>query len=159
MAEASARAARPAGKGGAPNAVFFLAAAEAMPPELARRAALVTVRFPWASLLRGILGLDAAVAAGIVSLVAADGTIELLLAPAARDRLIDLPTETHAIAEAATIAFEPYGLRVVEAREASIDEIRASQSTWAKRLLGGSRRSGRTADRSVTLVRLRSSRP
>jgi len=159
MAEASARAARPARKGGLPNAMFVAAAAEAMPSELARRAQAVTVRFPWASLLRGCLGGDPAIAAGLAGLLAPHGVLELLLAPAARDRLDGLPTEPDKVIVAATRAFEPHGLRVIEARKASADEIRASGSTWAKRLLGGSRHGSRTPDRTVVLVRLRSGRP
>ena len=62
MAEASRRAAKPAHKGGQPNVRFILAAAEAPPPALAGIAGLVTVRFPWGSLLRGCLGEDTAVA-------------------------------------------------------------------------------------------------
>ena len=155
MAESSARAARPLAKGGQPNAIFVAAAAEAMPPELLGLADRVTVRFPWASLLRGCLGRDAAVTAGIASLVAR-GSLELLLALATRDRLEDLPTEPTAVIEAAGRAFEPHGFGVVEARQASTDEIRASGSSWAKRLLGGNRKVGGTLDRAVVLVRLRS---
>lgn len=159
MADASARAAWSPRKGGLANAMFVAAAAEAMPPELARLAQLVTVRFPWASLLRGCLGRDSKVAAGLAALLGPAGTLELLLAPATRDRLDDLPTEPDAIVDAAARAFEPHGLRVIEARKASTDEIRASGSTWAKRLLGGSRHGSRTPDRTVVLVRLRSGRP
>ena len=70
MAEASRRAARPARRGGLPNALFVVAAAEAPPPELHGLADLVTITLPWGSLLRGALALDDAVAAGIARLVA-----------------------------------------------------------------------------------------
>ena len=156
MAETSQRAARAPRRGGQPNALFIATAAEAVPPELIGQAARVTVRFPWASLLRGCLGRDAAIAAGIASLVFAGGELELLLAPATRDQLADLPTEPARIIEAAAGAFEPHGLRVVAARPASTDEIRASDSTWAKRLLHGNRHASETLDRAVVLVRLRS---
>jgi 16S rRNA (adenine(1408)-N(1))-methyltransferase len=159
MAEASRRAARAPTKGGSPNAMFVAAAAEAVPPELERLARLVTVRFPWASLLRGVLGRDDAAARGVASLVAAGGMLEIMLAPAGRDRLDGLPTEPGAIMAAVADAFEPLGLRGVEARKASTDEIQASHSTWAKRLLGGSRRGSETPDRTVVVVRLRSVGP
>jgi 16S rRNA (adenine(1408)-N(1))-methyltransferase len=61
MAEASRRAARRPDRGGLPNALFVVAAAEALPPELDGLADLVTVHFPWASLLRGLLTADPAV--------------------------------------------------------------------------------------------------
>ena len=149
MAESSRRAARR----GAPNVLFAVAAAEASPPELARVAGRVTVHFPWGSLLRGCLGLDDPVAAGIAGLVAASGELELLLAPSARDRLADLPIAPTALVAAVSTTFARLGFTLIEGRHASAAEIAASRSTWAKRLLRG----GSNADRPVTLVRLRSS--
>lgn len=161
MAEASRRAAASPRKGGLPNARFLLAAAEALPAELTCVATRVTVQLPWASLLRGVLGADAAVARGVAGLVAPGGALELLLAPAARDGLDGLPTETAAMVAAATAAFEPFGFQLVEGRPATDAEISSSGSTWAKRLgtaRGDGRPNGRSngeADRSVTLIRLR----
>jgi 16S rRNA (adenine(1408)-N(1))-methyltransferase len=149
MAEASRRAAANPKRGGLPNAAFVVAAAEAAPLELRGRADLVTVRFPWASLLRGCLGRDRTVAAGVAGLVAAGGVLELLLAPAARDGLDDLPVEPDAVAEAAVRAFEEFDRTAVEARPATDAEVAASDSTWAKRL-----RSQRPVDRTVMLIRL-----
>jgi len=53
MRAAAGRAAR--ARGGQPNAVFVVAAVEALPPELAAVADEVTVLFPWGSLLRGVV--------------------------------------------------------------------------------------------------------
>lgn len=153
MAESSRRAARPAGKGGLPNARFLVAAAEAPPAELSCLAGLVTVRFPWGSLLRGVTGLDSAVAAGVAGLVAPGGTIELLLAPAGRDGLDGVPTTTEALATGAGVAFGPLGFQAVEVRVATPNEVAATGSTWARRL--GTARSGRAdRDRPATLLRL-----
>jgi 16S rRNA (adenine(1408)-N(1))-methyltransferase len=58
MAESSLRAARASRKGGLPNALFVVAAAERPPDELRATAAEVTVLFPWGSLLRGALALE-----------------------------------------------------------------------------------------------------
>lgn len=135
MAEASRRASGPARKGGFENVLFVLAAAEAPPAELCALAARVTVLFPWGSLLRGCLGGDIAVAEGIAQLTAPGGTLELLLAPAERDGLHGLPTEPAAVVAAAMRTFGALGLRFVEARAASDAEVRASGSTWARRLL------------------------
>lgn len=157
MAESSSRASGAAAKGGLPNAIFLVAAAEGLPTELHRIADLVTVRFPWGSLLRGCLGRDGPVAAGIASLLAAGGELELLLAPAERDGLEGLPTEPGAVATAAVEAFGPLGLGLVQAREATIEEIRASRSTWARRLVAGGRSGGGSGRRPVTLIRMRSS--
>jgi 16S rRNA (adenine(1408)-N(1))-methyltransferase len=152
MAEASRRAARPVRKGGFDNARFVLAAAESLPLELTGRAALVTVLFPWGSLLRGCLGLDDAVAGGVAALVAPGGILELLLAPADRDRLAGVPTSEDAIVEAATRAFAARGFEVLVARLATPAEIAATGSSWARRLGVAGRRNG--SDRSPVLIRL-----
>jgi 16S rRNA (adenine(1408)-N(1))-methyltransferase len=144
MVEASRRAAGPALKGGRENARFIVAAAEAPPGALAGTADLVTVRFPWGSLLRGCVGLQPAVAAGVASLVASSGKLELLLAPSTRDGLEGVPTDIEAVVGAAARAFVPHGLELLVGRPGTPEEIAGSGSTWAKRLGAG---------RSVTVVR------
>jgi 16S rRNA (adenine(1408)-N(1))-methyltransferase len=152
MAESSRRAAGPARKGGLPNAAFILAAAEALPDVLARPADLVTVQFPWGSLLRGCVGADDAVAAGIAGLVAPGGMIELLLAPAARGGLEGIPTDGPALISAAHGAFAAHGLEPVLARVATSAEVLASGSSWARRL-GAARREGPDG-RAPVLIRM-----
>jgi 16S rRNA (adenine(1408)-N(1))-methyltransferase len=160
MAEASRRVARAARKGGLANARFVLAAVESLPPELSGRATLVTVRFPWGSLLRGCVGLDDAVTEGVAGLVAPAGCLELLLAPAERDRLVGVPTTEAEIIEAATRAFAPLGFEVLVARSATPAEVAATGSTWGRRLGVAGRRNGSSgpngssADRSPALIRL-----
>lgn len=149
MAGASRRAAGPARKGGLANAAFILAAAEAPPSALCGAAHRVGVLFPWGSLLRGCVGGDARVAAGVAGLVAPGGRLELLLAPSVRDGLDGLPLEPDELVAAVRRAFEGFGLGVELARPASDVEVRDSGSTWARRL--GSQR---PADRRVMLMRL-----
>jgi 16S rRNA (adenine(1408)-N(1))-methyltransferase len=149
MVEASRRAARAQRKGGRPNAAFLVATAEAPPTELERRANVVTVRFPWGSLLRGCVGTDAVVAHGVAGLVAAGGTLELLLAPSARDGLEGVPTEPAALIAGVAATFAPLGFHLDLARVATETELAATSSTWARRL--GSQRPG---DRTVMLIRL-----
>ena len=156
MAEASRRAAAGPRRGGQPNALLVLAAAETPPAELVGRAESVTVRFPWGSLLRGCLGADAAVATGLASLLTPGGELQLLLAPAERDRLEGLPTDPAAIVAAAERTFEPLGLRLVDGRVATEEEVRDAHSTWARRLLAGSRHDRARPARTVVAVRLRS---
>jgi len=143
MAESSRRAARSARKGGFPNAGFVVAAAEAPPSELAGAADLVTVRFPWGSLLRGVVGRDDPVAAGLATLVADRGALELLLAPIERDGLDGMPTSTDGLAAGAAAAFGGHGFDVDSVCEPADAEIRATGSTWARRL-----------GRRATLIRL-----
>jgi len=151
MAEASRRATRAVGKGGLPNALFVVAAAESVPSELCGIAARVTVQFPWGSLLRGCLDGGPAVADGLAALVAPGGTLELLLAPAARDGLAGVSTDPVGVVAAVERAFGGSCLRIEEARTAAAAELRASHSSWARRLL-----SNPSTDRAAILVRLRS---
>jgi 16S rRNA (adenine(1408)-N(1))-methyltransferase len=141
MADASRRASR--GKGALPNALFAVAAAERPPAVLHGLAGSLTVNFPWGSLLRGLLGEDDAVLAGVGRLMAphAEGVVLLSVVP--RDGMPPVPP-----AGALGVAYARHGLDLVELREASAEEVGASGSSWAKRL-----RAGR--DRPVTLLRLR----
>jgi hypothetical protein len=85
MGEASHRAGRSERRGGLPNAIFVASSLEALPPELAGLATLVTLHFPWGTLLRAALGQDAEGAARLARLPAAGGRLRLLLSAAERD--------------------------------------------------------------------------
>ncbi|MBI3746590.1 MAG: hypothetical protein HY264_08775 [Chloroflexi bacterium] len=135
MEDASRRAARPVRKGGLANVLFAVAAAERVPAELRGLGTVVTLAFPWGSLLRGCVGLDPVVAEGVRSLVAPGGRLDFLLAPAGRDRLPGVPTEPDAVVEACRATFEGLGLTFREGRAASKEELRDSASSWARRLL------------------------
>lgn len=149
MAEASRRAAGPPRKGGLPNAAFVLAAAEAMPEVFCGAAQRVTVQFPWGSLLRGCIGGEARVAAGIAGLLAPGGALQLLLAPSVRDGLDGVPVEAVELVAAVRRTFAAHGLELDLARPATDAEVVASGSSWARRL-----RSQRPSDRAVMLMRL-----
>jgi 16S rRNA (adenine(1408)-N(1))-methyltransferase len=150
MAESSRRAARPAARGGQPNALFVVAAAEAIPTELRGVADRVTVNLPWGSLLRGALALDEAAARGIAGLLHPGGTAALLLAPNARDRLaadVDVPTR---IAGDLARDWRALGIDLVAACEATPDDLAAARTTWARRL-----QLGTTPDRQAWRLMLR----
>jgi SAM-dependent methyltransferase len=126
LAEASRRAARPARKGGLDNALFVLAAAEAPPAELAHRADLVTVHFPWGSLLDGVLGRNARAADGLATLLRPGGELVAVLALTPRDH-------AGSIADLAPLD----GMALTELRPATVAEVAATHSTWARRLRRG----------------------
>jgi 16S rRNA (adenine(1408)-N(1))-methyltransferase len=136
MATASRRAAR---RGTLPNALFAVAAAE--DPPLSGLAGEITVNFPWASLLRGVLGRDEAVLAGIAALAAPGASITALVSVLARDGVPGVPSSGEL-----AVAYARHGLRLVEARPATATEVAASGSSWAKRLQAGHAR-------PVTLLR------
>ena len=132
MAEASRRAARPVRKGGSPNAIFVVAAAEAPPAELAGRAALVTIILPWGSLLRGVLGTDPAVLDGIVELIAPGGQVEIVLAPSDRD-LLGWPDDASLEASVGE-AWGGRGMSLCAVERMDVPAVAALPSTWARRL-------------------------
>jgi 16S rRNA (adenine(1408)-N(1))-methyltransferase len=140
MADASRRAWR---RDALPNALFAVAAAERPPPALHGLAGSLTVNFPWGSLLRGLLGADDAVLAGVTRLMApgAEGTVLLSVVP--RDGMPPVPPRGSLEA-----AYARQGLELTEVRRATPEEVAASGSSCAKRL-----RAGR--ERPVTLLRLR----
>lgn len=139
MAEASRRAARPERKGGRPNALFLLAGVEALDPVLDGRVDLVTVMFPWGSLLRGALALDDArvVTRAIARLPRADGRVEMLLSVAPRDGIAGMPCLDGAVVAEIATRWAALGLCLIEARPATAAELAATSSTWAKRLRAG----------------------
>jgi 16S rRNA (adenine(1408)-N(1))-methyltransferase len=138
MAESSLRAARPIGKGGLPNALFVVAAAERAPDELCAVASEVTILFPWGSLLHGVLALDAGMeaAAGIAGLVAPGGLVRALISIDPRDRLM-VPSIEAADRAGLAERWACHGLTLTAFEPAGTDEIDASCSSWARRLAAG----------------------
>jgi len=135
MAETSLRAARPTRKGGLPNAVFVVAAAEHPPSELRAIAAEVTILFPWGSLLRGALALDDAcdASAGIACLIAPGRLVRALVSIDPRDRL-SVPVIEAADVAALAARWARHGLTQTSFEPARPADIDASASTWARRL-------------------------
>lgn len=150
MADASRRAARPAARGGRPNALFVVAAIESPPVELVGRADLVTVRFPWGSLLRGTLALEPRAMAGLASLAGPAGRLEALVSVETRDGLGDLAVASRDEARLSA-AWAALGFELDELRLAHSAEVVASGSSWARRL-------GATSADGRRVTRLRLSR-
>lgn len=138
MAAASLRAARPERKGGVANAVFLVAAAEALPDALRARADEVTILFPWGSLLRAALAReDAGIAAcGIASLVGADGAVRALLSIDVRDRL-GLAPLTAGDAPGLAVRWAAHDLELTRFAPADLADIGSSGSSWGRRLAAG----------------------
>jgi 16S rRNA (adenine(1408)-N(1))-methyltransferase len=146
MRDASRRAARPASRGGLPNARFIASGMEQLPVELAGLASLVTVHFPWGSLLRAAAGQDSTAAAAVARLVAPGGRLRLLLSASERDAgvggLAGLDPS------AAIEAYAELGLHPVVCRPPSPPDLAAARSSWGKRLLASGR------DRQTWLIEL-----
>jgi 16S rRNA (adenine(1408)-N(1))-methyltransferase len=133
MAETSRRAARDPRRGGLPNAIFVVAAAEQPPAELVDIADELTINFPWGSLLAGVLATNPVAAAGISSLVAPAGRVRILVSVIDKDGLNIAPL---AADDAAALAagWSCHGLRLGSFRPATPVEVDASGSSWARRL-------------------------
>jgi 16S rRNA (adenine(1408)-N(1))-methyltransferase len=140
MATASRRAAARPSRGGLPNALFVVAAVEALPTELDGVADLVTVHFPWGSLLRGLLGADPATMSSLTRVLRPGATLQLLVSSTDRDRGAGVapiqPAALHAVAG----SYATWGLTVTEARPATSADVAAAHSSWGKRLGAATRR-------------------
>jgi 16S rRNA (adenine(1408)-N(1))-methyltransferase len=138
MREASRRAARPASRGGLANAVFVVSSLQALPPELSGLASLLTVHFPWGSLLSAAIGHDAAGAAQLAALVAPGGLLRLLVSAAEHDAGGGITTIEP---ERIIGAYAALGMVPLACRPAALADIAEARSSWGKRLLaaGGNR--------------------
>jgi 16S rRNA (adenine(1408)-N(1))-methyltransferase len=137
MAEASRRAARNPNKGGLPNAVFVAAGVEMLPSELAGLADLVTVCFPWGSLLRGVLGLDGSAAAAIARLVAPAGGLEMAVSVHDRDPVgLGRPAGPFGDRDIERIrrAYARLGLELCDVRPLGREDLTDLHSSWSRRL-------------------------
>lgn len=136
MVDASRRAAGRPDRGGLPNIIFLAEGVERFPAAFDGLADRVTVLFPWGSLLRGALGVDPAVSVSIARSVAPGGRLEIVLSIVERDRATiggsgpfgtaDLDAMTHTFAALGLVASAPCRL--------TSEEIRATGSSWARRL-------------------------
>lgn len=148
MAESSRRAARGRGARRLANAWFAVESAEALPGPLANVASTVTIVMPWGSLLRGVLGLDAAVLDGIASIVAPGGRVEILVSVTPKDAVEGLASLDRDAEAAIANAWAAAGFALVSMRPATAGDLRETRSSWARRL--GDRRAWR-----IELVRPR----
>jgi 16S rRNA (adenine(1408)-N(1))-methyltransferase len=134
MAEASRRAARHRVDRGVDNAIFLVESAEALPGPLAGVASLVTITMPWGSLLRGVLGLDAVALRGAASIVAPGGRVEVLVSVIPADRLDGIAMLDRSAEARIADAWRSACLELESMRPATVEDLRATRSSWARRL-------------------------
>ncbi len=145
MAEASRRAARTPARGGHPNAIFVASGVDRLPAELDGVADLVSVRFPWGSLLRGALGLDEAMTTAIARLVGPAGALELTLSLTARDAVEGREPGPLDDADTSRIvaAFARHDLVLDRCEDLGPADLAGLGSSWARRLRVGTERPAR----------------
>ena len=153
MAEAASRAAHAPRRGGLPNARFLVCAVEALPIELAGAADLVTIQFPWSSLLRGLVLGEARVIEPLASLLRPAGELRILLSVEERDAALGLEPLDAAAVDRVAAALARCRLSPTELRPASRADLEATRSTWARRL------GVATGARAVWLLRFAAAAP
>ncbi len=118
--------------------MYLAVGAEALPATpLAGAADLVTVTFPWGSLLRGVLGLDEAALAGIAAVVRSGGEIDMLASVVPSDGVDGLAILDATAERSIAAAWATVGLRLDSMCPAGPAEIAATHSSWARRLGAG----------------------
>ena len=143
-ASAMAEASRRADRSRIGNVLFLAAGAEDLPcSPLAGVADLVTVTFPWGSLLRGVLGLDAMALAGVASVVRPDGRVAVLASVVPADRVAGLAGLAAGAEPAIAAAWRSVGLRLDAMCRPTPVDVAATRSTWARRLAAGTGRADR----------------
>jgi 16S rRNA (adenine(1408)-N(1))-methyltransferase len=116
------------------NAAFLVEGVERLPDELGCLADEVTVHFPWASLLRGLVCGADEIVGPIAGLMKAGAQLRVLLSAVDRDGLGELfPTRLLALRD----AYGEHGLRLTDAGLASVGMVAESRSAWGKRLAVG----------------------
>ena len=135
LAPSMAESSRRADRRGPRNALFLAAGVEELPSSpLAGTGDLVTIVFPWGSLLRGALGVDQAALRGIASVVAPSGRLEVLASVVPGDVVADVEELDRRQQPAIADAWYEAGLQLTSMRPATLAEVNGSGSTWARRL-------------------------
>jgi 16S rRNA (adenine(1408)-N(1))-methyltransferase len=139
MRDSIRRAGAKPARGGVANAWFVVADAASPPAELAGRASLVTVNYPWGSLLRAVVVPEPA----IVELLRPGGRLVALLnASAAEDHAYAEKLDLPALEEQRLVrAWCAAGLVEVAWRTLDPGEDPPHRTTWGQRLVRGSGRS------------------
>ena len=137
LREAARLAERKPARGGAPNALYIAASAETLPAELRAAADWITIYFPWAALLRLILGGDPQVADILNALAAPRARLSIVLNAEAAPDGFDRPTP-QSVSKSLRSPLEVAGFRVT--RSEWLDAADAPPTTWGGRLVKGSGR-------------------
>jgi 16S rRNA (adenine(1408)-N(1))-methyltransferase len=146
MAESIRRAASKPARGGVPNARFMVADAMWPPASLRGQAGLVTVNYPWGSLLRAVAAPEPSGLGAVVGLLRTGGRlIAVLNASAAEDsayaeKLELPPLDGEHVGERVIPGWQDAGLVDVSSHALAAGEDPPYRTTWGQRLVRGSGR-------------------
>jgi 16S rRNA (adenine(1408)-N(1))-methyltransferase len=147
MADVARRSSAKPSRGGVPNALFLVASAETLPAVLLSKASLVSVNYPWGSLLRTLVLPDAAGLRAVVSLLQPGGRLIALLNASVTDdrdygeRLGLPPLEDAHIEQRLVPGWQESGLEAVSWHRLEPNEEPIHHTTWGRRLVRGSNHS------------------
>jgi hypothetical protein len=148
LREASARAARPAHKGGLPNVLFLAGDARRLPETFEGRVDDLRIVLPWGSLLRAVLAAEPELVDLVCRSLRPDGEARVVVSVMPADeQAIGLPASLGRL-EALARASAAAGLDVSPPRPFEPADALQLRSSWAKRL-------GVPARRPATLLRVR----
>jgi 16S rRNA (adenine(1408)-N(1))-methyltransferase len=147
MADAARRASAKPARGGVPNALFLVGSAEDLPEALRGRVSLLTVNYPWGSLLRTLAKPDPSALRAVIDPLEPGGRLTALLNASVTDdrdygeRLGLPPLDDSHVSERLVPGWQQSGLEVVSWRRLEPDEEPSHHTTWGRRLVRGSGRS------------------
>lgn len=116
------------------NALFIIANAQALPPELNGLAAHITINFPWGSLLEGLLTDDPALIASLMRIARPNAALEVRLNGGA---LAECGWALEAGAERVGQVLALNGFNLRPPITLTVGDLRTCPTTWAKRLAYG----------------------
>ncbi len=119
---------------GALNALYVIANALAMPPELHDRADHITINFPWCSLLWGLVDAESSLLQGLRAVSRPGALLEVRLNAGA---LIEASWPFEQGGTAVRRALLEAGFNVGRMEPLDAQALRACPTTWAKRLAFG----------------------
>jgi 16S rRNA (adenine(1408)-N(1))-methyltransferase len=141
----SMKATRKPAKSGLPNVLFIQAAVEDLPEELNRIADEIHIHFPWGSLLKAVATGDANVLSALQRIASPECLLEIVIdIDPERDRgeieRLNIPAIDEAYLQTVLIPkYGSAGFQNIEHRRLQYSEWRQIDTSWAKRLRGGSR--------------------
>jgi hypothetical protein len=116
------------------NALFIIANAQALPPELHGLASTISINFPWGSLLEGLLTHDADLMAGLNMIARPNAAIEVHLNSGA---LAECGWSFEAGVEQVREVLMLNGFNLRPSITLTAGDLRSCPTTWAKRLAYG----------------------
>lgn len=159
LAEYSAKIGKKPSRGGLPNVLYVLDAAESLPPELDSLAEIITINFPWGSLMSGLIRGDARLLASIARAARPGAALDIYLNTAVFQDPIPLDVQglpeltLDYISQELEPRYREAGIVIEQAELVGKEGMAAIPSLWARRLAFG--KAPQTVHIQATVVGMR----